>query len=292
MAILINKESRLIIQGITGKQARLHALYHLEYGSKLVGGITPGKGGQDVEGVPVFDTIKSAKDTLGRIDATLILTPPYTVLDGALEAIDNGIKTIVIITEHIPVHDSMKIREAAQAAGAVVVGPNTIGLISPGKSKLGVMPGFLYKEGRVGIVSRSGTLTHEMASNLSIRGIGQSTCVGIGGDPVPGSPFEDILKLFKDDKETDVVVLIGEIGGAAEEQAAAYLASVNFGKPVVAFIAGGTAPPEKKMGHAGAIIAGDTGTVASKHKALAAAGAFIAKTPEEALERIETLLKK
>ena len=292
MAVLVNESTKVICQGFTGSQGTFHSEQAIAYGTKMVGGVTPGKGGQDVEGVPVFDTIKAAKEALGRIDATLILTPPYTVLDGALEAIDNGIKTIVIITEHIPVHDSMKIREAAQAAGAVVVGPNTIGLISPGKSKLGVMPGFLYKEGRVGIVSRSGTLTHEMASNLSIRGIGQSTCVGIGGDPVPGSPFEDILKLFKDDPETDVVVLIGEIGGAAEEQAAAYLASANFGKPVVAFIAGGTAPPEKKMGHAGAIIAGDTGTVASKHKALSAAGAFIAKTPEEALDRIEALLKK
>jgi succinyl-CoA synthetase alpha subunit len=292
MAILVNKDSRLIIQGITGKQARLHARYHLEYGAKLVGGITPGKAGQEVEGVPVFDTIKAAQEALGQIDATLILTPPYTVLDGALEAIDNGIKVIVVITEHIPVHDSMKIREAAQAAGACIVGPNTIGLISPGKSKLGVMPGFLYKEGRVGIVSRSGTLTHEMASSLSIRGIGQSTCVGIGGDPVPGSPFEDILKLFRDDAETDAVILIGEIGGAAEEQAATYLASVDYGKPVVAYIAGSTAPAEKKMGHAGAIIAGETGTAASKRKALEKAGVRVAETPEAVLEYLGSLIKK
>ena len=290
MAILINKDSRIIIQGITGKQARLHAKYHLEYGSNLIGGVTPGRGGETVEGVPVFDTIKAAQEALGKIDATLILTPPYTVLDGALEAIDQGIKVIVIITEHIPVQDSMIIREAAQKAGACVVGPNTIGLISPGKSKVGVMPGFLYKEGRVGIVSRSGTLTHEMASNLTHRGIGQSTCVGIGGDPVPGSPFTEILKLFKDDPETDAVIMIGEIGGSAEEEAAAYLASVDFGKPVIAYIAGVSAPAEKKMGHAGAIIAGNCGTVESKHTALKAAGAHIAETPEAALEHVANLL--
>ncbi|MDR1946333.1 MAG: CoA-binding protein [Desulfovibrio sp.] len=202
MAILLHKESRLIIQGITGKQARLHARYHLEYGTKLIGGVTPGKSGHSVEGVPVFDTVREARQKSGDIDAALILTPPGAALDSALEAIDNGIKLVVVITEHIPVHDGMKMREAAETAGAHVIGPNTIGIISPGKSKAGVMPGFLYREGNVGIVSRSGTLTHETASNLSYRGIGQSTCVGIGGDIVPGSPFESILKLFRDDPET------------------------------------------------------------------------------------------
>lgn len=281
MSILIHAHSKVIIQGITGKQARLHVPYHLEYGVNLVGGVTPGKGGQTVEGLPVFDTVAEARQSLGDIDVSLILTPPYAVLDGALEAIDNGIGVLVIIAEHMPVHDSMQIREAAVAAGVQVVGPNTIGLISPGKSKAGVMPGFLYSEGRVGIVSRSGTLTHESASNLSLAGIGQSTCVGIGGDPVPGSPFENILELFRTDPETDMVLMIGEIGGGAEERAAAYLKSLNYGKPVIAFIAGATAPPEKRMGHAGAIIAGNVGTAASKRAALEDAGVIVVETLEE-----------
>lgn len=290
MSILINAESRVIIQGITGRQGRLHVPYHLEYGTRLVGGVTPGKGGQTVEGLPVFDTVAAAREALGRIDVSLILTPPYTVLDGALEAIDNGIKVVVIITEHMPVHDTMKIREAAAAAGVQVVGPNTIGLISPGKSKAGVMPGFLYREGRVGIVSRSGTLTHEAASNLSLRGIGQSTCVGIGGDPVPGSSFENILELFRADPETDAVVMIGEIGGGAEERAAAWLKSTDYGKPVFAFIAGSTAPAEKRMGHAGAIIAGNAGTAASKRAALEDAGVIVIDTLEQMLDRVEECL--
>lgn len=291
MAILLDERSRVIIQGITGKQARIHVPHHLEYGTRLVGGVTPGKGGETVSGLPVFDTVAAAREALGGIDASMILAPPYAVLDGALEAIDNGIRTLVIITEHIPVHDTMKIREASQKAGCCVVGPNTIGLISPGKSKLGVMPGFLYSPGNVGIVSRSGTLTHETASCLSIRGIGQSTCVGIGGDPVPGSSFEDILERFRLDDETRVVLLVGEIGGAAEERAAAYLAGISYGKPIVAFIAGATSPPGKKMGHAGAIIAGNAGTAESKQAALGDAGAHVAATLEEAYDLIDLLLK-
>jgi len=291
MAILLQKDSRLIIQGITGKQARLHAKYHLEYGTKLVGGVTPGKSGQGVEGVPVFDTLREAQEMLGPVDATLIFTPPYAVQDSAFEAIAGGVKVIVILTEHVPVHDSMRIREAAKRAGAHIIGPNTIGVISPGKSKAGVMPGFVFKEGRVGIISRSGTLTYEAASLLSAKGIGQSTCVGIGGDPIPGSSFTDMLKLFKNDPETDAVILIGEIGGAAEEQAAAYLNSVQYGKPVAAFIAGATAPPEKKMGHAGAIVSGDTGTVQSKRKALDSAGVHTAHSLEAVCGQIERLVR-
>ena len=287
MAILINENSRVIIQGITGKQARLHVPYHLEYGTKLIGGITPGRGGESVEGLPVFDTVKDACEELGQIDASMILAPPYAALDGALEAIDNGIKVLVIITEHIPIRDTMTIREAAQAAGTCVVGPNTIGLISPGRCKIGVMPGFLYSRGHVGIVSRSGTLTHETSSCLTVRGIGQSTCVGIGGDPIPGSSFEDILERFRLDEDTRAVLMVGEIGGMAEERAAAYLASIKYGKPLVTFIAGASSPPGKKMGHAGAIIAGDTGTAASKHAALGAAGAHIAATLEEAYALLE-----
>lgn len=286
MSILIHAQSKILLQGITGKQARLHVPYHLEYGANLVGGVTPGKGGETVNGLPVFNTVAEAQEALGHIDVSLIMTPPYAVLDGALEAIDNGIRLIVIITEHMPVHDTMKIREAATLAGAQVVGPNTIGIISPGKSKAGVMPGFLYKEGRVGIVSRSGTLTHEAASTMSIRHIGQSTCVGIGGDPVPGSSFENVLELFRQDPDTDVVLMIGEIGGAAEERAAAYLQSVDFGKPVIAYIAGATAPAEKKMGHAGAIIAGSAGSVQSKHEALRAAGVTVIHKLEEMMEHI------
>ncbi len=290
MAILLKADSRAIIQGITGRQARAHVPHHLEYGTQLVGGVTPGKGGENVDGVPVFNTVREALDALGSIDASMILVPPAAVLDSALEAIDNGIKLLVVITEHIPVHDTMKIREAAKAAGTIVVGPNTIGLISPGKSKLGVMPGFLYSEGNVGIVSRSGTLTHETSSCLTVRGIGQSSCVGIGGDPVPGSSFEDILEAFRHDPETHVVLMVGEIGGAAEEKAARYLKEVKFEKPVVAFIAGASSPPGKKMGHAGAIIAGEAGTAKSKHAALSGAGAYVAATLEDAYARIEKLL--
>lgn len=287
MSIFLQANSKIILQGITGKQARLHVPYHLEYGAQLVGGVTPGKGGEEVNGLPVYNTVAEAIEKLGPIDASLIMTPPYAVLDGALEAIDNGIKLVVIITEHMPVRDTMKIREAAALAGVQVVGPNTIGVISPGKSKAGVMPGFLYREGRVGIVSRSGTLTHEAASTLSLQGIGQSTCVGIGGDPVPGSSFEQVLEMFRTDDETDVVLMIGEIGGAAEERAAAYLKNTDFGKPVIAFIAGATAPAEKKMGHAGAIIAGNAGTVDSKHAALKEAGVIVVQKLEDTVAHIK-----
>lgn len=287
MSILINAQSKIILQGITGKQARLHVPYHLEYGAQLVGGVTPGKGGDVVDGLPVFNTVAETVEQLGSIDVSLIMVPPYAVLDGALEAIDNGIKLVVIITEHMPVHDTMKIREAAMQAGVQVIGPNTIGIISPGKSKAGVMPGFLYSEGRVGIVSRSGTLTHEAASMLTLQGIGQSTCVGIGGDPVPGSNFEQILELFRNDLETDVVLMVGEIGGGAEERAAAYLKNINYGKPVIAYIAGATAPAEKKMGHAGAIITGSAGTVESKRIALEKAGVTVVSKLEDMVAHIK-----
>ena len=291
MSILIDEKSRAIIQGITGKQARLHVPYHLEYGTNLIGGVTPGKAGEKVNGLPVFDTVRQAQEELGRIDTSMILAPPYSVLDGALEAIDNGIKVLVIITEHIPLHDTMKIREAAIDTGCCVVGPNTIGLISPGKSKLGVMPGFLYSQGPVGIISRSGTLTHESSSCLTIRGIGQTTCVGIGGDPVPGSPFEDILERFRHDDETKAVLMIGEIGGSAEERAAEYIRRVGYNKPLIAFIAGVTSPPGKQMGHAGAIISGSAGTPESKHAALREARVRIAATLEEAYDMLEDILR-
>ena len=292
MSILLDKNTRAIIQGITGKQAQAHVPYHLEYGTNLIGGVTPGKAGASVHGLPVFDTIGQAREELGEIEASMIFTPPYTVLDGALEAIENGIKLLVIITEHIPVRDTMAVREAAKAAGCCVIGPNTIGMISPGKSKLGVMPGFLYSQGSIGIISRSGTLTHESSSCLTVRGLGQTTCVGIGGDPVPGSPFEDILERFRYDDDTRAILMIGEIGGVAEERAAEYLKSVKFEKPVVSFIAGATSPPGKQMGHAGAIISGNAGTAESKQEALRQAGAHVVASLEEGYEVLEAILRE
>lgn len=283
MAVIVDKDTRFIIQGITGKQGRIHAKHSLEYGCKLVGGVTPGKGGQTVEGLPVFDTVAEAIRACGPIDASMVLVPPFGVKDCAVEAMENGVKTIVPVTEYVPVRDTLAMRERAAELGATIVGPNTIGIISPGRSKIGIMPGFLYKEGNVGIVSRSGTLTHEVASCLSIQGIGQSTCVGIGGDPVPGSSFTDVLRLLRDDPQTTCVVLIGEIGGTGEETAAAYLSSEKYPKPVFAFIAGSTAPAQKKMGHAGAIVAGNSGTAESKYAALEAAGVKTAKTLEQLL---------
>lgn len=284
MSIIVNKDTRCIIQGITGQQGRVHAKLSLEYGCRLVAGVTPGRGGQNVEGVPVFDTVEEARDACGEIDATMILVPPAGVRDSAIEAMNNGIRVVVPVTEHVPERDTLMIRDFAAAKGALVIGPNTIGVISPGKSKIGIMPGFLYSEGNVGIVSRSGTLTHEVASCLSIRDVGQSTCVGIGGDPVPGASFSDVLAMFKDDPETHLVILIGEIGGAGEEMAARYLAGTDYGKPVFAFIAGNTAPAMKKMGHAGAIVTGGAGTAKSKNEALRAAGVVVARTLEELLD--------
>ncbi len=291
MAILINASTRIVIQGITGRMAQAHTRYMLDYGAKVVAGVTPGKGGQVVHGVPVYNTVAEAMEQAGPIDASMVLAPAYGVRDSAIEAIEAGIKLVVVVTEFVPTHDTMRIREAAGRHGARLIGPNTIGLISPGQTKVGIMPGMLYKQGNVGIVSRSGTLTHETASSLTIRGIGQSSCVGIGGDMVPGSSFEDILRLFNDDPDTHVVMLIGEIGGDSEERAAAFLKENGYNKPLVAFIAGVTSPPDKQMGHAGAIISGNAGTGESKHAALRAAGVHIAKTVDEAVNHIENLLQ-
>lgn len=291
MAILINKGTSVMIQGITGSQGSLHAKYMLEYGVNLVCGVTPGKGGSQVHGVPVFDTVAEALEN-AKAEATMILVPPMGVKDSAVEAIESGIKTVVVITEHVPVLDTIYIRQIALQYGADVVGPNTIGLISPGKSKVGIMPGFLYSEGPVGIISRSGTLTHEMASTLSLKGIGQSTCVGIGGDPVPGMGFVDALKKFKHDDETKVIVMIGEIGGTGEEMAAQYVEQNGYPKPIITFIAGQTAPPEKKMGHAGAIVSGNMGSAKSKYEALRKANVITAKTFGEVVEEVEKVLNK
>lgn len=280
MSILVDAETRVIIQGITGRQGRFHAEKLLEYKVKLVGGITPGKSGQAVHGVPVFDTISEASQTVD-FDATMILVPISGVLDAALEAIENRISLIVVIPEFVPVHDAMIMREAARAAGVLLVGPNTVGVISPGKSKVGMMPGFIYKSGNVGIISRSGTLTHEISSNLTYRGIGQSSCICIGGDICKGADFIDILELFKDDKETGSVIMIGEIGGASEEVAAAYLMEAPYPKKVIAYIAGRNAPDDKKMGHAGAIVSSGIGTAESKIIALEKAGVIVVERMDE-----------
>jgi succinyl-CoA synthetase alpha subunit len=288
MAILVDKQTRVIIQGITGRQGSMHAQYMLEYGVNLVGGISPGKGGTQIHGAPVFHSVAEALENT-PVDATMILVPPLFVRDSAEEAIRNGIRTVVIITEHVPVHDSMYIKQLAAECGVDVVGPNTIGVISPGKTKVGIMPGFLYSEGHIGIVARSGTLTHETASTLSLQGIGQSTCVGIGGDPVPGMGFLEVLKRFEKDEETHAIVMIGEIGGSGEEEVAAYVEEHGYSKPIIAFIAGQTAPAEKQMGHAGAIVSGNAGTAQSKYEALTRAGIRTAKTFVEIVEHIKML---
>jgi succinyl-CoA synthetase alpha subunit len=289
MAILVDGKTNIIIQGATGSQGSLHLKYMVEYGARVVGGISPGKGGTFVHKVPIYNTVLEAVEH-DRVDATLILVPPFAVRDCAVEAIENGIKTVVIITEHVPVHDAMYIRQISREYGANVVGANTIGVISPGKTKVGIMPGFLYSEGNVGVVSRSGTLTHEIASTLSLRNIGQSTCVGIGGDPVPGMDFVDVLKLFEKDDETKVVVMIGEIGGSGEEQAARYVEEHGYSKLIVAYIAGQTAPAEKKMGHAGAIISGESGSASCKYEALAKANIKVAKTFSQVVDIVSAAL--
>jgi succinyl-CoA synthetase alpha subunit len=255
----------------------------LEYGMKVVAGVTPGRGGEQVHGVPVFDTVQEALDQ-HPVDATMILVPPPFVLEAASEAIENGIGLVVIITEHVPVLDSIQIQALAKARGSRVIGPNTIGVISPGQGKVGIMPGYIYKEGNIGIISRSGTLTHEVASNLTFRGIGQSTCIGIGGDPVIGTTFVDALELFRNDDQTQAVIMIGEIGGSGEEIAAEHLKEFGYPKPVYAFIAGATAPPEKRMGHAGAIVERGTGTAESKIRLLSEAGVIVAKTLDQLIE--------
>ncbi len=285
MSILVHAKTRVIIQGITGRQGRFHAAKLLEYKVKLVGGITPGKSGQTVHGVPVFNTIKEARQTID-FDAAMILVPVAGVLDAALEAIENRIPLIVVIPEFIPVHDVMVMREAAQEAGVRLIGPNTVGVISPGKSKVGMMPGFIYKPGHVGIISRSGTLTHEISSNLTYKGIGQSSCICIGGDICKGSDFVDMLKLFRDDEETRSVIMIGEIGGASEESAADYLMGTPYPKKVIAYIAGRNAPDDKKMGHAGAIVSNGIGTAESKIIALEKAGVIVVERMDEIFQHL------
>jgi succinyl-CoA synthetase alpha subunit len=279
MSILIDKSTRVIVQGLTGREGTFHAKACAEYGTKIVGGVTPGKGGTTHEGWPIFNTVQEAVDKTGA-DASMVLVPPAFAADAIMEAADAEIELIVSITEGIPILDMVGAWEFLQNRRARLIGPNCPGIISPGKSKLGIMPGHIHREGPVGIVSRSGTLTYEAVFQLTNRNIGQSTAIGIGGDPIIGTTFVDVLELFNRDPQTEIVVMIGEIGGQAEETAAAYV-KAHMKKPVVGFIAGQTAPPGRRMGHAGAIISGGTGTASEKIKAMEGAGIRVTHSPAE-----------
>ncbi len=287
MAILVGSDTRAIVQNITGSQGMFHTKLMLEYGTKIVGGATPGKGGAQVEGVPVFDTVKEAVSRTGA-NASIIFVPAPFARDATLEAISNGLNPIVVITEGIPIRDAIDIMAQAKERDCVIIGPNTPGIIAPSGCKLGIMPSHVFKEGEVGLASRSGTLTYEIAASLSRAGLGQSTCLGLGGDPIVGLSFVDILEMFRKDPQTKSVALVGEIGGNAEELAAQYIIDTKYPKPVVAYIAGRSAPPGKRMGHAGAIIMGRSGTAESKIDALKNAGVRMALKPGE----IATLLAK
>jgi succinyl-CoA synthetase alpha subunit len=280
MGILIGKNTKAIVQGITGKQGSYHTLQMIDCGTKIVAGVVPGKGGLDLHGVPVYDTVKEAVTSFSP-DASIVFVPASAALDAVLEAIEYGIKTIVVITEHLPIKDAITMMAIAKEANVTIVGPNTPGIITPGECKLGIMPSEVFSVGNVGVASRSGTLTYEVAAGLSRSGLGQSTCVGVGGDPIAGLDFIEALKLFRDDSKTKAVALIGEIGGAMEEQAAQYIAESHYPKPVVAYIAGVSAPPEKRMGHAGAIIMGKHGTAQSKIEAFQKVSVKVARKPSE-----------
>ena len=279
MSILVDENTRLVVQGITGKEGQFHTRQCVEYGTNVVAGVTPGKGGQVMDSIPVFNTVEQARREAGA-NVSMIFVPPAFAADGILEATEAGLPLVVCITEGIPVSDMVKVHRYLKGRSTRLIGPNCPGVISPGKCKAGIMVGEIHLVGSVGVVSRSGTLTYDVVSQLTGLGIGQATCVGIGGDALPGSTFVDILKLFETDQDTRAVVLIGEIGGTMEQEAARFI-SLEMTKPVVAFVAGATAPPGKRMGHAGAIITGSAGKASEKMKALSQAGATIAPTPAE-----------
>jgi succinyl-CoA synthetase alpha subunit len=292
MAIIVDENTKILVQGITGREGTFHTKSMLEYGSKILAGVTPGKGGQTVYGVPVYDSVSDALKNHPDINTSIIFVPAPYAADAVYEAIDNGIKTIVIITERIPTHDTLKFVNYARLKNVTIIGPNCPGIISPGRTKVGIMPGHVFKKGIIGMVSRSGTLTYEIAHAITKSGLGQTTAVGIGGDPVTGLTFIDVLEMFRKDEETEAVVIIGEIGGDAEERAAEYIRLTKYEKPVVAYVAGRTAPPEKRMGHAGAIISMGTGSAKSKIETFEKNGIPVASFPGEVASILMKLLKK
>ena len=288
MSVLVDENTKVFVQAITGREGSFHTKQMIEYGTQVVGGATPSKGGQDFEGVPVFNTVAEGVEATGA-NVSIIFVPPPFAADAIMEAADAGLELIVCITEGIPEADMVKAYHYIQSRDTRLIGPNCPGIITPGQCKIGIMPGFIHQPGRVGIISRSGTLTYETVGQLSDRGLGQSTAIGIGGDPIIGTRFVDALALFKDDPETDAVVMIGEIGGTAEEEAAAYVKE-HYDKPVIGFIAGRTAPPGRRMGHAGAIISGGKGTADDKMAAMKDAGIHVCESPAEIGETVEKAL--
>ncbi len=289
MGIIVNKDTHAIVQGITGTQGSFHTKLMLEYGTKIFAGITPGKGGNQIHGIPVYDTVEAALEK-HPANASIIFVPAPFAAEAALEGLENGIETIIVITEHIPIKDAVNVMTYAKQVKATIIGPNTPGIITPMECKLGIMPAHIFKPGGIGIVSRSGTLTYEIAASLTKSNLGQSTCLGLGGDPITGLNFIDVLKMFEKDPETKAVVLIGEIGGNLEELTAEYIAKQRYSKPVVAFIAGRSAPPGKRMGHAGAIIMGKAGTAETKIEAFRSAGVKVAEKPSDVARLLARLV--
>ncbi|MBD3205323.1 succinate--CoA ligase subunit alpha [Candidatus Bathyarchaeota archaeon] len=286
---LIDRDTHVLVQGITGSQGEFHTRLMKDYGTKIVAGTVPGRGGEEVEGIPVYDTVEEAKEN-HRVDSSIIFVPAPFALDAALEAIDADMDPVVVITEGIPIRDSIEIMAYARLKGITIVGPNTPGLIKAGESKMGIMPAQVFSKGNIGIISRSGTLFYEIAAHITKIGLGQSTCVGLGGDPVVGLDYIELLKWFEDDPETDGVAMIGEIGGDAEERAASFIKEKGFTKPISAYVAGRAAVPGKRMGHAGAIIQGESGTAESKIKALRDAGVSVGDLPGKVAEALKEIL--